>query len=137
MSDERPSLLVRLYRGLDGLRRFTFNLLFLAVLALLVAAAIAGRVKVPDGSALVIDPRGTIVEQLATADTVETLVASGSGASVLAAETLLKDLLDAIRLAKDDARIKAIYLDTSGMTGAGFVKLRALRAATSRRAARR
>ncbi len=49
----------------------------------------------------------------------------------MAKETLLKDLLDAIRAAKDDKRIKALYLDVDDMSGAGLTKLRDLRAAVA------
>jgi protease-4 len=129
MPEDRRSLLVRLYRGLDGLRRFTFNVVFLALLVLLVSALWSGRVKVPDGAALVLNPQGTIVEQLTQVDPFERLLTTASGAESVASETLLKDLVDAIRLAKDDSRIKAIYLDTNRMLSGGYVKLRALRAA--------
>jgi len=129
MSDERPSFFVRLGRGIDGLRRFLINVLFFGLLAGLVIAGLGGRPKLPDGAALVLNPRGTIVEQLASVDPVERLVSKASGAGAVTAETLLKDLVDALRLAKDDARIKAVYLDTNDMAGAGFTKLRDLRAA--------
>src|SRR5690606_12155719 len=43
-------------------------------------------------------------------------------------ETLLKELIDAVRAAKDDPRIKALVLDTSGMTGGGLSKLQELAA---------
>jgi protease-4 len=127
--DDSPSLLSRLFRGLDGLRRFLVNVLFFGLLAGLVVAAFSGRPKVPDGAALVVKPRGTIVEQLSAGDPVEQLVARSAGVGAMASETLLKDLLDAIRAAKDDKRIKAIYLDTGDMAGAGLTKLRDLRGA--------
>ena len=129
MYEERPSFLTRLLRGLDGLRRFLVNVLFFGLLAGLVIASLGGRPKVPDGAALVLNIRGTIVEELARVDPVERFVARNTGTSAMASETLLKDLVDALRLAKDDARIKAVYLDTNDMAGAGFTKLRDLRAA--------
>ena len=129
MSDDRPSLAVRLLRGLDGLRRFLMNVLFFGLLAALAVAAWRGRPRVPDGAALVVKPEGAIVEQLSFADPVERLVSQSAGVGEVTKETLLKDLLDAIRAAKDDPRIKAIYLDVDDMTGAGLTKLRDLRAA--------
>ena len=129
MRDDRPSLLTRLFRGLDGLRRFLVNVLFFGLLAGLVAAAFSARPKVPDGAALVVKPQGTIVEQLSGGDPLQRLVAEGTGVGSVAKETLLKDLLDAIRSAKDDERIKALYLDLGDMSGAGLTKLRDLRAA--------
>ena len=129
MLEERPSFLTRLLRGLDGLRRFLVNVLFFGLLAGLVIAGLGGRPKVPDGAALVLNIRGTIVEELAAVDPIERIVARNTGAGAMASETLLKDLVDALRLAKDDARIKAVYLDTNDMAGGGFAKLRVLRAA--------
>jgi protease-4 len=129
MYDERPSFFVRALRFFDGLRRFLVNVLFFGLLAGLVIASLGGGPKVPDGAALVLRPRGTIVEQLASVDPVERVVARASGAGAVASETLLKDLLDALRLAKDDKRIKAVYLDTNDMGGAGLTKLRDLRTA--------
>jgi protease-4 len=128
MSD-RPSLSVRLFRGLDGLRRFLVNVLFFGLLVGLVVAALGGRTKVPDGAALVVQPQGTIVEQLSAADPLQRLVADSAGVGSMAKETLLKDLLDAIRAAKDDKKIKALHLDLNEMAGAGLTKLRDLRAA--------
>jgi protease-4 len=127
--DHRRSLLARLFRGLDGLRRFLINVLFFGLLAGLVAAAMSGRPKVPDGAALVVKPQGVIVEQLSGGDPLERLVAEQAGVGSMAKETLLKDLLDAVRAAREDERIKALYLDLDDMSGAGMTKLRDLRAA--------
>ena len=131
MLEERPSFLTRVLRGLDGLRRFLVNVLFFGLLAGLVIASLGGRPKVPDGAALVLNPRGTIVEELARVDPLERLVSRSTGTGTLTSETLLRDLVDALRLAKDDARIKAVYLDTNDLAGAGFTKLRDLRAAAT------
>ena len=129
MREDRPSLLVRLFRGLDGLRRFLVNVLFFGLLVGLAIAAWGGRPKVPDGAALVVQPQGRIVEQLSAGDPYEWLVADATGVGSITRETLLKDLLDAIRAAKDDKKIKALHLDLNDMSGAGMTKLRDLRAA--------
>jgi protease IV len=128
MSEGRPSLLGRLGRFVDGLRRLVLNALFLGILVALAVAAWTARPRVPDGAALVVKPQGTIVEQLAATDPLQRL-AGGSLPGSGAKETLLKDLLDAISAAKDDARIKAIHLDLNDMGGTGLTKLRDLRAA--------
>jgi phosphate transport system substrate-binding protein len=94
-------------RGLDGLRRFLLNVLFFGLLAGLLVAALAGRPKVPAGAALVLRPQGAIVEQVSGGDPVRGLIGQATGSSA-AKETLLKDLLDALRAAKDDAQIKAL-----------------------------
>jgi protease-4 len=123
MSDT-GSTLGRLLRGLDALRRLVLNGLFFGLLVAIVAAAWAARPRVPSGAALVLRPEGTIVEELAGTDPVERLAAARAGAGSLARETLLRDLLDAVRLAKDDGRINALFLDLDAMSGAGMTKLR-------------
>ena len=124
--NDRPSVFARLLRGLDGLRRFIVDVLFFGILVGLAIALWSGRPKVPDGAALVVKPVGTIVEQLSPADPFEQLAAGSAGAGSMAKETLLKDLIDAVRAAKDDRRIKAIYLDLNDLDAAGLTKLRDL-----------
>lgn len=129
MSENRPSLFSRLLRGLDGLRRLVVNALFFGILLGLAVAAWRARPKVPDGAALVVKPRGTLVEQLSAGDPLQRLLAGSAGVGAAAQETLLKDLVDAIRAAKDDARIKALHLDVGDLSAAGLTKLRDLGAA--------
>jgi protease-4 len=127
MSDP-SSFLRRLGRGLDSLRRFLLNLLFFGLLGALIVAAVAGRPRVKSGSALVLKPQGAIVEQLSAGDPVRRLAGQATGSAAVK-ETLLKDLLDALRAAKDDARIKALFLDMGDVGSVGMTKLRDLRAA--------
>ena len=129
--EERPGWFWRvlggLWRLLDSVRRAAVNLLFLLIALVLISAAFAGRPKVPSSTALVIDPRGPIVEQLSTSPRDRLLGGlTGSGSRQ---ETLLKDLLDAIRAGKDDTRVKALFLDLDQMGRTGFSKLQDLRAA--------
>jgi protease IV len=128
MENSKRSLPVRLisgfWLGLDWSRRVAVNLLFLAIVLFLVVMAVSGRPKVPKGGALVVKPRGVIVEQLAARSLKGLLDGTAGGAS---RETLLKDLIDAIKAAKDDRRISSIFLDTSDMSGAGLTKLDDLR----------
>ena len=128
MNERGSSVFGRALRGLDGLRRLVVNLVFLGLLVGLAVALWSARPKVPAGSALVLRPEGTIVEQLSGGDPLQRLAAERAGVGSMAKETLLKDLLDAVRLAKDDGRIKAVFLDVDSMAGAGMTKLRDLRA---------
>ncbi len=123
MNDTRPRSLPRrvlssLGRGLDQSRRVFVNVLFLTIVVGLLAAVFAGGPKVPKGAALVVAPKGNLVEQLA-ARSPQDLVAGLAGGSK-AEETLLKDVLDALAAAKDDKRISAVYLDLDEMGGAGM-----------------
>jgi protease-4 len=82
--------------------------------------------EVPKSAALVIAPRGRLVEQLA-GDPLDRAMQKFTGQEV--PETLWRDLDDAIRAAKDDDRIQALFLNLNQMTGAGLSKLQNLRAA--------
>jgi len=128
---ERPSALNRLGRALDTLTRATAHLLFLGLLAALVALAVTAyrsRPRVPKGAALVLNPKGVLVEQLSGERTPH-LAGPLLGLSTRPAQVLLRDVLDALRLAKDDERIAALYLDLDGFRGGGMSKLRAVREA--------
>lgn len=115
----------RFWRGIDTTRRVMVNVLFLAVLVGAVALlASGGRPKVPSSCALVIAPKGTIVEQL-EGNPLDRLSREVMGGQ--AAETLLKDLVDAMAQARDDRRVKAVVLDLSELASAGFTKLEDLK----------
>jgi protease-4 len=115
-----------LWRGLDATRRASLNLLLLALLVGLVVGLVSGGPSVKKGAALVVAPKGELVEQL-TARTPRGLLSGGFADG--AEETLLKDLTDAIRAAKDDPRISSIFLELSELGPAGMTKLQDLRAA--------
>jgi len=93
--------------------------MFLVALALLVPQ----QPVVPASAALVLMPQGTIVDQL-SGDPFERALARAQGFQT--SETLLKDLVDAVRAAQDDDRIKALVLRLDGLTGAGLSKLEEL-----------
>jgi protease-4 len=116
------------WRGLDTSRRILANLLLLALLVALAAAFVLGGPKVPRGAALVVAPHGEIVEQL-TARTPRGMILGALGGGK--EETLLQDLVDAIRAAKEDARISSLYLDLSKMDSCGVTKLQDLRGAVA------
>ena len=116
------------WRGLDATRRIIANLLLLALLVALAAALVLSGPKVPRGAALVVAPRGEIVEQI-TARTPRGMLLGAVGGGK--EETLLPDLVDAIRAAKEDARISSLYLDLSKMDSCGITKLQDLRGAVA------
>ncbi|HSN71399.1 MAG TPA: signal peptide peptidase SppA [Steroidobacteraceae bacterium] len=109
-----------LWRGLDGLRK-VLHLLLLLMIFLLVIAALSPRIPiVPARAALVIAPQGVLVEQLA-GDPFERALAEFFGEETT--ETLVRDLVDAIDAAVDDARIEALVIEPSGLLGGGMAKL--------------
>lgn len=110
-----------LWRGVDTTRRMTLNILFLAIIGILIVIAFSGGgPDVPKSTVLVVAPAGNLVEQLG-GDPVEKVKQklTGGGES----ETLLKDLVDAISVAKEDERVKVLVLDLDKLGGAGLTKL--------------
>ncbi len=131
MNEPRPRslpgrILSALGRGLDQSRRLFVNTLFLVIVVVLLAAVFAGGPKVPKGAALVVAPKGALVEQVAARspqDLVDDLAGGGQK------ETLVKDVLDALAAAKGDKRISAVYLDLDELSGAGMTVLEDVAAA--------
>lgn len=110
------SLFRGLWRGLKALQSLAGTLLFLFLLFFFAKAMFGDdRPVVPDGSALVVDPDGMIVEQLTARDPFEAVL----GQDRLPPETLLRDIVSAIRTAAGDKRITALVLSLDGMLGAG------------------
>jgi protease-4 len=115
-----------IWRGLDRFRKL-LHLLFLSILLIVVLAALTPKtILVPDSAALILAPEGVLVDQL-SGDPLERVLARVQGVAVT--ETLVRDLLDAIHAARDDARIKALVLQLDGLSGAGLSKLQDLGAA--------
>jgi protease-4 len=114
-----------IWHGLDVFRR-VLHLLLLVLIFGVIVMALGGSAPPVHGGALLIQPQGEIVEQLA-GEPLQRALSQAQGDK--APETLLWDLTDAIRAAAKDERIKALLIDTDHMTGAGQVKLEELAAA--------
>lgn len=114
-------------RGIDWLRRFVVNALFVIIIIALIVILLQGfGPKVPDKAALVINPKGAVVEQI-SGDPLGRFTDQLTGQGE--PETLLKDLLDAIQAAKADDRIAALVLDLDDLGSVGMSKLLDLKAA--------
>jgi protease-4 len=128
MSTNERGFLVRvlgtIWRGLDRLRRLLHLMLLLAIFVVLLASLLGERVFVPSSAALVIAPEGALVDQL-SGDPLERALARARGTPLQ--ETALRDVIDALRAARTDQRIKGVVLDLDGMTSAGLSKLQELR----------
>ena len=109
-------ILAGLWRGLDGVRKFLHLLLLLVIFGFVVGALRTTIPRIEDNSALVIAPRGEIVEQL-SGDPIDQALARAQGTRQ--SETLLWDLVDALDAAKKDARIKAVVLDLDNLASGG------------------
>jgi protease-4 len=117
---------VLLWRGLDGARKLLHLLLLLVIFGFVVGALSTSIPHIADHSALVIAPKGEIVEQL-SGDPIDQAIARAQGDRQ--EETLVWDLVDALKAAKKDARIKAVVLDLDDMRGGGQPTLAELTAA--------
>jgi protease-4 len=115
-----------LWRALDALRKVLHLIVLLVVFGIIVAVVSPNIPLVPSSAALVIAPQGALVEQL-SGDPFERAIAEAYGSGN--AETLVRDLIEAIEAAKKDERIKVLVLDLGGMSGGGIAKLEELAAA--------
>lgn len=97
--------------------------IFLLILLIAVAGIYAQDppIRVPQNAALVIAPKGMIVEQSRVPEFAEFMTGQSP-----APETELRDILKAIDLAGKDRSIKAIVLDLDRMSGAGAAILHIL-----------
>ncbi|MBM9520712.1 signal peptide peptidase SppA [Desulforhopalus vacuolatus] len=100
----------------------------LLICVIAVAVAVLNRedkeataLKIPENSVLQLNITGKIVEQEISSDTLSSLLSELNDADN--ANTCLQDILDVIHHAKNDKRIKAIFLDTSKMDGASLNQL--------------
>jgi protease-4 len=114
------------WQALDATRK-VMHLILLLLIFLLIIAALSPRIPtIPSKAALIIAPQGALVEQLA-GDPFERAIAEATGQD--RPETLVRDLVEAIEDAKDDARIEVLVLDLGSMAGGGLAKLEEVAAA--------
>jgi len=122
---ERTNPLARIFKGIwgaiDATRKVAVNLLFLVIVVVLLTVVFSSdEPEIADATALVIAPRGQLVEQL-SAKGIEQMIDEARGTAT--PETLLKDVIDTIEAAKEDDRVKVLVLDLSGFGGARLTKL--------------
>ena len=112
-----------LWRALGKLAVAIKVLIVLFIFVVLLAGIFGGRVPVPESAALVLDPSGVLVDQLEGDPFDWALVRlQDSGTE----QTLVKDIVDSLRLAQDDERIQAVVLQLDGLEGGGLSKLQAV-----------
>lgn len=103
-------------RGLDWVRRFLHLILLLLIFGFIIGALRVSIPTIPTKAALVIAPEGEIVDQLSGDPIARAITqARGQGKN----ETLVWDLIDAIRGAAQDKRIPVIVIDNENFSGAG------------------
>ena len=117
------AILTGIWRGLDGLRKALHLILLVVIFGVIVWAVSSSAPGVPDRAALVVRPEGNLVEQL-SGDPVQRAIQNAQGQQ--RRETLLWDLVEAIRGAASDDRIRVLVLDLDRMEGAGQPELEEL-----------
>ncbi|HKE43923.1 MAG TPA: signal peptide peptidase SppA [Steroidobacteraceae bacterium] len=115
-----------LWRALDALRKILHLVLLLIIFGFVFGAIRSSIPVVPHRAALVVDIEGQLVEQL-SGDPFDR--ALGRATAGTEPETRLRDVLDAIKVAAKDDRIKVLVLDLDDMTGGGLAKLQDIGAA--------
>lgn len=114
-----------LWRSLKVLNTIVFGLVavFLIGTLLFVAVKEAGT-KIPQGGALVLDPAGTLVEQQSVVGAAALLQNDD-----LPQQALVKDITDALALAKEDTKIELVVLELDELEHGLIPKLETIVAA--------
>jgi protease-4 len=121
------AILGGIWRGLDGLRKVLHLILLIVIFGVIVWAVSSSAPGVPERAALIVKPEGRLVEQL-SGDPVQRAIANAQGDQ--RHETLVWDLVAAIRGAATDHRIRVLVLDLDKMEeGAGQPMLEELASA--------
>lgn len=113
-------LLSIIWSGADGLRKILHLVLLLFVFAIFVGALSSTTTPIPSNAALIIEPVGSLVEQLA-GDPYDRAIAELLDEAE--PQTLVQDVVDALRYAQEDERIEVVVLELGGLGGAGLSKL--------------
>lgn len=120
---------IGLWEAMNFTRRLILNLVFFALVLLVLAALGSGdRVKtLQDRTTLVIAPKGRLVEQF-TCDPLSRQFMAQS-AQDRCAEVQVRDVMRALKSAKTDKRIARVFLDLDELQPAGIATLRPIAAA--------
>lgn len=110
-------------RGVTAFREFFVNAVFVVFLLVLVAVLLAepDRVAIPDRVALVIDPKGVIVEQSSRTASLADLFGPD-----VSDETVFRDLVQALERASNDKRVPVVVLRLDDLLGVSPAYLEAL-----------
>lgn len=131
MSEKKPGLIRRFFRMTNRLiswiRVITLNLAFVFVIVAIFAMVSGGVIpSVPAKGALVLDLKGTVVDQRSYMDPIAGVLGESNPYEQ---ETLLQDVIDAISLAKKDERITSLIIKQDYLAYAGISKMQEIAAA--------
>ena len=132
MPNSERSALTRFFLGIwnviDGARKLVLNAVFLLFLFLLVMAFIGtgNALVVQPNTALIISPSGNVVEEYSGTPLDQALM---QATEEKPSETRLRDLVEAMRRARDDKDIVRLVIDPGYMEHIGLAQLGELEAA--------
>ncbi len=133
MAEQRPNIIVRFFRALwntvNFTRRLVFNLIFVFLLVIFFGAMFAKAPKIAERTALVVDPKGAIVEQF-TAAPAQRAIDKIAGNE--RREVQLRDLVHALDSAAKDTRIERVVFIPDEISSVGQASSREIAAAFDR-----
>ena len=113
-----------LWKVLGTARNVISNIFFLAVLIFLLAAIFVDTDEsLEQNSVLVINPAGTLVEERTAPEPAEAFLKKMGRETSKADETKAQDVIDAIRRAATDSKIKAMVIDPRDLDGCDTTKI--------------
>jgi protease-4 len=122
-----PGKIRKIFRGLGSGINWALKILQLLILVVVIgiyAVALTNtQAPLPESAALIVEPSGMLVEQL-SGDSFDRVLAELQGTS--RPETLVKDVVDSLRMAADDDRIKAVVMRLEHLAGGGLSKLQVI-----------
>ena len=115
-SMSKPNILSRIGLAITRMRNFVLNVLFLVVLLFLIVVGFSslGGLPVPDDAALVLNPKGILVEESLPPDPWESFLAGGNPMPTAS----VNDLVRTVDHAANDRRIRLILLDLDDLASA-------------------
>ncbi|MDN3651514.1 signal peptide peptidase SppA [Thalassotalea ponticola] len=129
---EKPSVIKRFFKGLWAIlntsRKIFLNLIFLIFIIFLINIFTrdAETIAIDSSTALVLNPKGDIVEQKQEIDPADQIMQEALGQQEQNPEVLLADLLLVIDEAKRDERIKALVIYPQSIQRAGLHHLQVI-----------
>jgi len=125
---DKPGIIHRIITGswnlVDQSRRAVVNIVFLLIIFFIIKAIVSSDAPMVDSnSILVVKPMGYIVEELDYVAPMDEAIDELRESSSRPPQTLLKDLLKSIELARTDDSISSMLLDLGALYGAEPSKL--------------
>lgn len=134
MAEKKPGIIRRFFGFIGYITtgiRYLFRLLFVGLFVIIVAGMFADDIQpIADKGALYLAPSGVLVDQRSYTDPFSQIFLAGNQQQD--AETLVRDVVDALDSARNDSRITHLLLDTDYMSGGGISKLEEISAALMR-----